>query len=116
MGATLFHHSSARAASQRANVDAEVALRSHPVKALLLELKYEGRYDRAAWYLNPASDCVEKITMDDITDLSLSGRWAFTPNFSVHADLRNLLNEEQETWLGAPGQKFNIQVGLNWKF
>jgi outer membrane receptor protein involved in Fe transport len=116
MGATIFHHSEARAASQRANFNAEVALRSHPVKALLLELKYEGRYDRAAWYLNPATDHAEKLEMDDITDLSLSGRWAFSPNFSVHADLRNLLNEEQETWLGAPGQKFNFQVGLSWKF
>jgi outer membrane receptor protein involved in Fe transport len=34
----------------------------------------------------------------------------------VRADIRNLLNEKQESWLGAPGQRFNFQVGLLWKF
>jgi outer membrane cobalamin receptor len=116
LGATFYKHSEERAASQRANVDAEVTLHSHPVRQLDLALKYDGHYKRNAWYLNPVTAGCDKIEMDGISDLSLSGSWAFSPDLQVHADLRNLLNEEQETWLGAPGQKFNFQVGLTWKF
>lgn len=113
---TVYHHSEACAGSQLANVDAEVALTSHPVRQLALELKYEGHYKRSAWYLNPATDGCEKQSMDNINDLSFSASWAFRHNLSVLADLRNLLNEEQEVWLGIPGQKFNFQVGVHWTF
>jgi hypothetical protein len=116
LGATIYDHSEACAASQRANKVVDVALRSHPVKQLEMELRYEGKFDRNAWYLNPTTAGTEKIEMENINDLSLSGSWAFTKDFSVRADIRNLLNEEQESWLGAPGQRFNFQVGLLWKF
>jgi hypothetical protein len=112
--AVAYKHSKEEAASQKANVEAQVTLSSRPVKPLLVELKYEGLFDRKAWYLSTAQ--MQQIDLENGNDLSLSGSWTFANRLAIHADLHNLLNEEQDVWLGVPAQGFHFQVGASWTF
>jgi hypothetical protein len=90
---------------------------SSPLIPLRFDLSYLGAYGRKT-VENPenllfSASFNPVVKMNDIHDLSLKGTYSFTPNFSVHATVNNLLFQKYDFWWGYPAQGFNIMGGLS---
>ncbi len=101
----------------------EVAVEVSPIDALDLGLSYELRTGRAIYELigistvsSIAQTPYEKITMANVNSLDFSARYAINPQFSVWAQVENLLNKKWDIDYGLPNKGVTGLVGIGYKF
>ncbi len=89
--------------------DAELNVR--PVEALILNIGYEYRADRMI--INRSTDIFE---LGNINNLSFGADYRLTQQFSIFAQLENILNEKCYLAYNIPAQGFKGLVGVCYKF
>lgn len=90
-------------------LDAELSVR--PVEALTMNIGYEYRADRMA--INSGANLFE---LGNINNLSFGVDYRLTQQFSVFAQLENILNEKCYIAYNVPAQGFTGLVGVSYKF
>lgn len=92
-----------------------------PIENLNLGLSYELRSGRAIYELLNLSDgnlgtSYMLIKMADVNSLDFSARYAITPQFSVWAQVENILNKKWDIDYGLPNKGVTGLVGIGYKF
>ena len=59
---------------------------------------------------------LDKIKMDNINELNLTGAYNLNDTFGLYLKLNNVLFQKYELYYGYPLQKFSAMIGVNINF
>lgn len=111
--------------ADRAKYHLDASVTARPVSALEVTLAYKLATSRRSWILTSASTDVlpiawyeanDYMTLGNIADLSVEGRYSFSPELSVFGRVGNLLCRRHIDISLVASQRINGLVGVNYKF
>lgn len=103
----------------RAGIVTDVSLALHPVRQLTVKGAWQLRALRHGSVMSTEMGMIllhSLYALDNVSDLSLSASWQFSPVFSVWAEGNNLLNRHCETFTPFTSQGRTAIVGVSWRF
>ena len=108
----------------RAGIVADLSLALHPLRPLIVKADWQIRALRHGSVMFTdakiailGSDVFHALyPINNVSDLSLSASWQFTPAFSVWAEGTNLLNRHCDTFTPFTSQGRTAMAGVTWRF
>ena len=108
----------------RAGIVADLSLALHPLRPLIVKADWQIRALRHGSVMFTdakiailGSDVFHALyPINNVSDLSLSASWQFTPAFSVWAEGANLLNRHCDTFTPFTSQGRTAMAGVTWRF
>ena len=67
-------------------------------------------------YAKNLSDIANPIELKAIWDINLGLEYKYSNVLSAFLDIHNLLAQQYYTWNQYPNQKFNLMLGISYKF
>ncbi len=108
----------------RAGIVTDISLALHPVRQLTVKADWQLRALRHGSVMFTDTKIAMLGTevfhalypLDNVSDISLSASWEFSPAFSVWAEGTNLLNRHCDTFTTFTSQGRTAMAGVTWRF